>query len=76
METSLVKLIRGAALDEGVSLSTWLAEAAAAKARHRALREALQEQAEAHGVIEPAEAQRILAAVRRRSVISRPRKRR
>jgi uncharacterized protein (DUF1778 family) len=76
MESSLVKLIRGAAADEGTSISTWLADAATAKARQRVLREALQHDAEEHGALDAAEVERLVSAARKHSIVSRPRKRR
>ena len=75
IESSLVKLIRGAASEEGVSVSTWLADAAAAKARQRALREAVREHAEEHGALALTDANRLVAAARAGSLVSRPRKR-
>ncbi len=76
METSLVKVIRGAASREGVSLSTWLADAAAAKARNHALREALRDHAAQHGGLTVEEAQAVVATARARSIVSRRRRRR
>ena len=75
IESSLAKVIRGAALDEGVSLSTWLADAAVAKARQGALREAVDEHTKEHGALSIADAEELIAAARARSLISRPRKR-
>jgi hypothetical protein len=75
MESSLLKLARDAASEEGVSLSTWLAEAARARARRRALREALDDHARRHGAISVEDAERIVDRVRRSgSRISRPRR--
>ena len=77
MDAELVKLIREAAAEEGISLSTWLADAARAKARQQGLREALAEYAKLHGAMTAEEAERIVAATRKRSVITGiPRKRR
>lgn len=75
MDTSLVKLIRGAASREGVSLSTWLADAAAAKARNHALREALDADAKEHGPLTREAARQLVAEARQRSITSRPKKR-
>jgi hypothetical protein len=74
MESSLVKLVRSAAADEGVSLSTWLSEAARVRARQRALREALAEHARRHGSLTADEASRIVEAARARSLVSRARR--
>lgn len=76
MESSLVKVIRGAASDAGVSLSTWLADAARAKARQQELRDALAHYADAHGQLTTEEATRIVAASRRGSVVTGIKKRR
>jgi uncharacterized protein (DUF1778 family) len=75
IESSLAKVIRGAASDEGVSLSTWLADAAVTKARQVALREALHEHTKEHGTLGIAAAEQLIAAARARSLVSRPRKR-
>lgn len=76
MESSLLKLVRSAAAEEGLSLSTWLAEAARAKARQRALRLALLDYAAEHGDLTAEDASAIVAGARRRSKISRPKSKR
>jgi hypothetical protein len=76
MESSLVKVIRSAASDAGVSLSTWLADAARAKARQVELRDALAHYAKAHGEISTEEATRIVAVSRKRSIVTGIKKRR
>jgi uncharacterized protein (DUF1778 family) len=76
MDASLVKLIRRAAAEEGVSLSTWLAEAASQRARQRALREAVAEQARGRGTMTAEEASRLVEAARASSRVSRPRRKR
>jgi len=73
MESSLVKLVRSAASDEGVSVSTWLSEAARSRARQRALREALADHGQRHGTLSADEANQIVEAARRESLVSRPR---
>lgn len=75
MDASLVKLIRSAASAEGVTVSTWLSEAAAARARHAALREVLREYALEHGTLAPSEVHELIAQARARSIVVRPRKR-
>ena len=75
MEASLAKLVRAAASKEGVSLSTWLADAARAKVRQHGLRAALAEYAKVHGAPSPDEAARIVAATRTRSIVTYPRRR-
>lgn len=75
METSLLAQIRKAAAAEGVTVSMWLAEAAAAKARQRALHEALDAFAQEHGRVAPEEAARLVEGARRRSIAVQPKKR-
>jgi hypothetical protein len=75
LEAELAKLVRSAAAEEGMSVSTWLAEAARVRARHRELREALAEFSTAHGAMAPEEAARVAADVRRRSVVVGPKRR-
>ena len=76
LESSLAKLVRGAASEAGMSVSTWLAEAARAKARQRALVEALGEHARRNGVLDPAETSALIDVARARSVVTRGRGRR
>lgn len=76
MESELLALVRSAAAEEGVTLSTWLSEAARVKARQRALREALDAFAARHGAITIDEAQRLAADVRKTSIVVRPRRKR
>jgi hypothetical protein len=76
MESSLVKVIRDAAADAGVSLSTWLADAARAKARQQELRDALADYARSHGAMTTEEAVQIVSASRRKSVVTGTKKRR
>jgi hypothetical protein len=76
MESALVKVIRDAAAEAGVSLSTWLADAARAKARQQELRDALADYASSHGDMTTEEAMQIVSASRRRSVVTGTKKRR
>lgn len=76
MESALAKLIRNAASQEGVSVSTWLADAASAKARLQALREALDAFTAEYGEISADEAARLITAARKRSIVVRPKARR
>lgn len=76
IEASLAKIVRGAASEAGVSVSTWLAEAARAKARQRALLEAVDDLARRNGALDPAEASALIDSARERSVVIRGRRRR
>jgi uncharacterized protein (DUF1778 family) len=76
MDQDLVRLIRDAAAGEGMSLSTWLADAARAKARQQALREALAAYAKEHGEMTTEDAMRVVAASRKKSILIAPRTRR
>ncbi|MBA3391008.1 MAG: hypothetical protein H0T89_00100 [Deltaproteobacteria bacterium] len=76
MEASLAKLVRSAASEEGVSLSTWLAEAARAKARQRALRAALADHAAEHGPLTAKAASELIDSARAHSFVSRGRSKR
>jgi len=72
LDAELVTTIRAAAVYEGVSISTWLGEAALAKARQRWLREALDEFAAEHGALTDEEIQALVAEARANSIITRP----
>ena len=63
-DAALAATIRSAAAEEGVSVSTWLARAAEAKARQRALRLALDSFASEHGPLTEAEVDRLIAEAR------------
>lgn len=76
LEASLARTVRSAAAEAGLSVSTWLAEAALAKARQRALVEALDDQARRRGPLDAAEASALIEAARERSVLVRGRRRR
>lgn len=67
LEADLVTGVRAAAAAEGVTISNWLADAAEVKVRRYALRAALAEWDAEFGVLDPAEAARLLADARRRS---------
>jgi hypothetical protein len=76
MEASLAKLVRSAAAEEGVSVSTWLTEAAMERARQHALGEALDELEARHGPMSMDEARKIVEESRKHSIVTRPRKKR
>lgn len=76
LEASLARMVRSAASEAGVSVSTWLSEAARAKARQRSLREALDEQERRHGPLEADETAALIASARAGSVVVRGRRRR
>ena len=63
-DPDLAATIRAAAAEEGVSVSTWLARAAEAKARQRALRLALDSFAAEHGPLTDADIDRLIADAR------------
>jgi hypothetical protein len=69
-DADLADTIRRAAADQGVSVSTWLAEAAAAKARRRLLRDALDDFAATHGPLDETAIDEQVASARRQSKIS------
>jgi hypothetical protein len=71
-DADLADEVRTAAADEGVSVSTWLAEAAAAKARQNHLRSALEAYARDEGELTDDEVDRLIAGARERSLITRP----
>jgi hypothetical protein len=75
-EAKLAAEIRKAAAREGLSVSEWLADAAAAKARRRHLRDALDEYAAADGPLSDAEIDTIVREARQRSVVTQPRRKR
>ena len=73
---ALASAVRKAAAEEGMSLSTWLAEAAEAKARQRHLRDALDEFAREHGSLDELEIEELVRSARRTALVTRPRARR
>jgi hypothetical protein len=76
MDSALIELVRKAANEAGLSVSTWLAEAAQAQARNLALREALDDLDRRLGAVPGEEADKLIAEALAKSVTSRPRKRR
>jgi len=64
LDPDLAATVRAAAAEEGVSVSTWLARAAEAKARQRHLREALDEFAAQHGGLTKADIDRLITEAR------------
>lgn len=65
LESDLAASVRAAASDQGVSVSTWLADAAQAQIRQRRLREALDTLASEEGELDPAEIDGLIAHARR-----------
>lgn len=63
-DAELAATIRAAAAEEGVSVSTWLARAAASRARQRALRLALDRFAAEHGPLTAADIDRLIGDAR------------
>lgn len=72
-EGRLAATVRKAAAREGLTISSWLAEAAAAKARQKHLRDALDEFAEEHGSLENEEIEGLVRKARRSSRMTKPR---
>lgn len=75
-DDALAKTVRQAAAAEGMSISSWLADAAAAKARQRRLRDALDAFAVEHGRIEDEEIEEIVRTARTSSRLTGPKARR
>ncbi len=73
-DAELADMVRDAAASEGVTMSTWLASAAAAKARRRQLRAALDELAADQGALTNEDIDRLIASARERSVVTQPRR--
>jgi len=76
LEASLARIVRSAAAEEGVTVSTWLAEAAKERARQLALRTALDAMDERFGPMSLEDARRIVADTRKKSIVVRPRRKR
>lgn len=72
LEPELAETIRAAAGADGVSVSSWLAEAAADRIRSYRLGRALDALAEEIGGMDVAEAERLVTEARRRSIVVRP----
>lgn len=70
-DAELAETVRAAAADDGVSVSTWLATAAVAKARQRQLRAALDEMEAAEGALTDEDIDDLIRAARERSVVTR-----
>lgn len=73
-DAELAEIVRDAAANEGVSVSTWLASAAAARARRRQLRAALDELAADQGALSDEDIDRLIASARGSSVVTQPRR--
>ena len=67
LDAALAASVRAAASEQGVSISTWLADAALAQVRQRQLREALDELATEEGELDPAEIDELIANARQTS---------
>lgn len=67
LDAELAASVRAAAGEQGVSVSTWLADAAQAKVRQRYLREALDAAAAEFGELTDAEIDELVVAARRDS---------
>lgn len=67
LESELAASVRAAASDQGVSVSTWLADAAVAQIRQRRLREALDALAVDEGALDSSEVDGLIARARRNS---------
>jgi hypothetical protein len=75
VEAELAAAVRKAAAEEGVSVSTWLGDAAQAKARRRALRHALDELARERGELSDTDIDAIIGSARARSRVTRGKRR-
>jgi Ribbon-helix-helix protein, copG family. len=69
LDAELAAGVRAAAGERGVSVSTWLAEAAQAQVRQLRLREALDAVAAEDGPLSPEETDALIAAARRTSQV-------
>jgi hypothetical protein len=67
LDADLAAAVRTAASEQGVSVSTWLADAALTQVRQRRLRDALDELASEEGELTPAEIDRLIAQARQTS---------
>jgi len=67
LDSELAARVRAAANEQGVSVSTWLADAAEAQVRQRLLREALDTLAAEIGELTEDEVDRLIAESRRNS---------
>lgn len=67
LESELAAMIRADAAERGLSVSTWLADAAEARVRQRRLRAALDALASEIGSLDPADIDRLVAQARQSS---------
>lgn len=67
LDSDLAASVRAAASEQGVTVSTWLAEAAQARVRQQRMRDALDVLASEEGELEAAEIDRLIADARRTS---------
>lgn len=67
LAAELAVAVRAAASEQGVSVSTWLADAAQAQVRQRKLREALDILTSEEGELDPTEIDQLIANARRTS---------
>lgn len=67
LDSDLAGAVRAAANEQGISVSTWLADAAQAQVRQRRLREALGALASEEGALDPTEIDGLIADARRTS---------
>lgn len=72
LDPELAEVIRAAAADEGVSVSTWLAGAADARARRRRLRDALDDFAAEQGALDENQIDRLITDAHERSSVVAP----
>lgn len=71
-DAELAEVVRGAAAEEGVSVSAWLSSAAADRIRNRLLGVALDELASEMEPLDPEEAARLVAEARQTATVTRP----
>lgn len=67
LDAELAASVRAAASEQGVSVSTWLADAALAQVRQRRLREALDHLTSEEGELDPTEIHGLIASARQGS---------
>lgn len=70
LDVELARVVRAAAAEQGVSVSTWLAEAAEAWARQRHLGRALDTLADEVGPLTDEDVDRLVAQARSASVVT------
>ncbi len=69
LDSELAAAVRAAATEQGVTVSTWLADAAESRVRQQKLREALDELAAEIGGLDADELDRLVTAARRTSTV-------